>query len=606
MTRSTTLALASLAVLCTAVATPAADPATELEQVKAQYDLLMRLHAQLQQLRPVSADDRVPDGYEMVVFATNRPVRIAVTVRYEGKPLAERWRAALRGAFEYFDRDKDGTLSAAEVKNIFADTAMAPMMQTGFYQPSAGSEPTLAVLDLNKDGKVSFDEFAAYYRTSAGRVLQSLPTQPDNPNNTQATESLFKFFDRNGDGKLTKEEVAGIESLIATKDADEDECLSFAELVPNFQDPRVRALGAQPVPPNGMPAQPSTPQNIVGYELGRIPGTVTQRLLKQYDKDGDYELTKAESGFDDATFARLDADRDGKLSGEELDQWRLGPPDLDVTLSIAPKAVDCVAKVTTDAKRVEAMGFTVRQVESGRLIVRSGRQSVEFWTYGAVLNSPTARFTIKQQLSSLFQAAAGTKGHVLDKDLVGQNAVNFQLIRVIFDPADADGDGKLTKEEFDRYLDVQQTFVDLGIALAPAVQTPTLFQLLDENRDGRLSVRELRTAWDRLRTLEEPGAVELTRSIIQPMTSVRLCRVVDRGTLQQQLVAVNAPNLGPTGAPQKGPLWFRKMDRNADGDVSRVEFLGTREEFDAIDADHDGLISVLEAEAHELKTRERK
>jgi Ca2+-binding EF-hand superfamily protein len=55
--------------------------------------------------------------------------------------------------------------------------------------------------------------------------------------------------------------------------------------------------------------------------------------------------------------------------------------------------------------------------------------------------------------------------------------------------------------------------------------------------------------------------------------------------------------------PQKGPMWFRKMDRNGDGDVSRSEFIGTREAFDRIDTDHDGLISLEEAEAYDKKMR---
>jgi hypothetical protein len=44
-----------------------------------------------------------------------------------------------------------------------------------------------------------------------------------------------------------------------------------------------------------------------------------------------------------------------------------------------------------------------------------------------------------------------------------------------------------------------------------------------------------------------------------------------------------------------GPLWFRKMDRNNDGDVSAREFLGTPEQFRRIDSDGDGLISPAEA-----------
>jgi len=49
----------------------------------------------------------------------------------------------------------------------------------------------------------------------------------------------------------------------------------------------------------------------------------------------------------------------------------------------------------------------------------------------------------------------------------------------------------------------------------------------------------------------------------------------------------------------RGPLWFRKMDRNADGDVSRAEFLGTEAQFRKLDRNGDGLIDLDEAEAAE-------
>jgi hypothetical protein len=45
------------------------------------------------------------------------------------------------------------------------------------------------------------------------------------------------------------------------------------------------------------------------------------------------------------------------------------------------------------------------------------------------------------------------------------------------------------------------------------------------------------------------------------------------------------------------------MDRNGDGDVSRTEFPGRPEDFDKIDLDHDGLISLEEAEAAEKQYR---
>ena len=47
------------------------------------------------------------------------------------------------------------------------------------------------------------------------------------------------------------------------------------------------------------------------------------------------------------------------------------------------------------------------------------------------------------------------------------------------------------------------------------------------------------------------------------------------------------------------------MDRNHDGDVSRREFLGPRDQFDRLDRDKDGLIDPDEARAAvAAKTRE--
>ena len=60
----------------------------------------------------------------------------------------------------------------------------------------------------------------------------------------------------------------------------------------------------------------------------------------------------------------------------------------------------------------------------------------------------------------------------------------------------------------------------------------------------------------------------------------------------------------PSEGVASGPLWFRKMDRNGDSDVSRSEFLDSPEEFKKLDLDGDGLISREEAErAEELRQR---
>ena len=62
---------------------------------------------------------------------------------------------------------------------------------------------------------------------------------------------------------------------------------------------------------------------------------------------------------------------------------------------------------------------------------------------------------------------------------------------------------------------------------------------------------------------------------------------------------------GPRVPEGRGPVWFRKMDRNGDGDISRAEWLGTAEEFERIDTDKDGLISLAEAEAADSLVRKK-
>ena len=115
---------------------------------------------------------------------------------------------------------------------------------------------------------------------------------------------------------------------------------------------------------------------------------------------------------------------------------------------------------------------------------------------------------------------------------------------------------------------------------------------MDADGDSRLSLREMRNAWNRLAPFAKNGFIEKSNIPRQFRLTLSNGRPPGR----------NVPpgvGVGPefrTMRPARGPRWFQKMDRNGDGDVSRAEFLGTEEQFKKLDADGDGLISLEEAE----------
>src|SRR5207302_11028676 len=124
-----------------------------------------------------------------------------------------------------------------------------------------------------------------------------------------------------------------------------------------------------------------------------------------------------------------------------------------------------------------------------------------------------------------------------------------------------------------------------------------LFDRPDTNSDGRLSGHELRQLAGLLARLDRDGDGLLAPDEVPRSYQVRFRRgPAGGGFLGDRVFAISGAAGGPPlPALTAGPLWFRKMDRNHDGDVSRREVLGTDAQFRRIDADGDGLHSPDEA-----------
>lgn len=254
-------------------------------------------------------------------------------------------------------------------------------------------------------------------------------------------------------------------------------------------------------------------------------------------------------------------------------------------MTLASKQSDCKVKPQpgSDGKPVP-LAITLRIAENGKAFIRVGNQTLDLVSF-----SPNG-MRIGNQFGQVYQQAdPQNRGYFTESQLAGPQ---FQFLRILFDVMDQNLDGRVTRAEFNAYFAIQNSFVDLPVILLHNSRTPSLFQLLDTNGDGRLSVPELRAAWNNLKDLEPSAGEFITRAAIQPHGQLRFGR---------SATIFNAPEPGATFAvamqQPKSPLWFRKMDRNNDGVISRSEFPGRSEEFDRLDTNHDNLIDLNEAEA---------
>jgi Ca2+-binding EF-hand superfamily protein len=556
---------------------------------------------------------------DVIFFTADGPVRVRLTLTRNGRPFEAGWDRAVDGLFAYLDRDGNGTLEAGE-RTIFNRTRglnlsgdLVVIDGTGYVVPRDMSV-TFAVTD----GKVGRPAFRDGFRASRFGPVTVEPVQPRG-DSAALSAALFKHLDTDGDGKLSAAELKAARARLAPLDVNEDELITPDELLRRvWNSDSVYASVVFSADGRFVALTPPPLADVLVAPTGR---TATARdVLAARDKDKDGTLTAAELGCPPAALAGLDADGDGRLDADELAAWLRRPPDLDLSADLSEYALAVWGLVSAGRVRDTAPVLLRPGSRMAGRVTADADGSVRLATPavrlrvaadpGAANNAKLQWRQAQDSLRAGFRLLGGRKGEVERRQLTGVGDLGGAV--PLFDLADRDRDGTVTRAELDALVAAYDPLVACRAEVTIADRGRGLFELLDRDGDGRLSPRELNAAEGLLAALDRDGDGKLSRDelphryeivvrpagiSVLPNADVTFFELVsDDLTLYPAAVRSAA---GRAAVPD----WFRKMDRNGDGDVSAREFVGPPALFRKIDADGDGLISPAEARAYEKTVR---
>jgi hypothetical protein len=233
-----------------------------------------------------------------------------------------------------------------------------------------------------------------------------------------------------------------------------------------------------------------------------------------------------------STYNKLDANGDGWFDGEELATMRTVGPHLSFSIEF-----DEPSKEKAGAARIEAK--TLRPE-----VTVVGRPSAD----RAVVSLGNTRLIV-----SAHHLPGNSEGELNS----GQAARN-QVRLMVHDQGDA------------------------------------LFETLDANADGRLGEREIAFSSQRLAERDRDGDGDLSGDEF-PYSMIVAFLLGEQAS--ERSFYVPTSTAAPAASSDKPlPGWFTHADLNGDGDVSRREFLGSAEQFDRLDGNHDGYIDPGEAQ----------
>jgi len=393
---------------------------------------------------PDTSAPALSDVQDLVFLGDTRPVYIRLHIRVDGKPLRVAWEEFLTSLFQYLDTNGDGVLSQAELERAPKPATLIQMLRGNYSNPNVPKDRPAMELGITLvGGKVTRDGLANYYRISGVEAFYAL-IRDETSHEEGLTDVLFRELDANKDEKLSKDELVRAATVLHKLDLNDDEMISDEELLPSSND--MMANGAMSQQEKTVVLTDSSAFILLGPTDS--PSRVAYPLISKYDKDDDQKLSRTEINLEKAVFDQLDADHDGFLDAKELASFlKSQPVDAEVTIRLGNVTEDQVP-LDFNGNVAAVANAALRKLDNGFLSMTFGDALVEL---GAETGTAPAYKSARQIILAQYDAAdEKLKRGFLD----AKQADRDPSLRGLFQQADRNGDGKLTREELVTYVDL--------------------------------------------------------------------------------------------------------------------------------------------------------
>ncbi|MBX3441736.1 MAG: EF-hand domain-containing protein [Planctomyces sp.] len=472
-----------------------------------------------------------------------------------------------------------GNYSVAESRRTYADELFVRLdaNQSGRLEPEewAGvpliGNPQVQIEQFAEEGSLSQEGLRrlidarlgpAFVVTTKSRLDQSV--------------RLVDLLDQDGDGVVSLHEALQAHTAMRAFDFDDDDALSVAELQPFPASIRAARQQQQASDPRqALVIHLETPADVAAA-VARIRATYSpDSPVVELDRCG---LRKSATQFD--------ANGDGALDESELQAW-LASSQSDVELQVQLAERQLTRVIATAARSLRVQPAPDASPRHWHVLLD-----------GVPLQVDAAN---NRYMTRDFVSLTKTRFRISDRDkngYISEDEFGGLQLAVPFAAVDLNGDGMLLESELDAYARQLGQLSQAQLVLTVADDTTSLFQLMDSDSNNRLTTRELMTLEERLAMADRNGngLMDSGDFLNKHRMSFSFGVPAGFGNLPPAMSTMTMSSRRPAG-PRVGPLWFQRMDRNLDQDVSWREFLGPRSTFDALDLNGDGLIDKDEAEA---------